>query len=165
MKQSLYLETTIPSYLAARTSSNIVIAGRQAVTHEFWEDERDKYDLYVSSFVYEECSKGDSSVAKKRLELLKDIEVLENTPDIEPLADVYMRLLSIPQSKRIDALHLAICCVHDIEILLSWNCTHLGTDSMLIAKKHNDAHGLFTPRMITPDSLVEKYTEVDFDEQ
>jgi len=40
MKQSLYLETTIPSYLAARTSSNLVIAGRQAVTHDFWEDER-----------------------------------------------------------------------------------------------------------------------------
>jgi predicted nucleic acid-binding protein len=163
-KSTLYLETTIPSYLAARTSSNITIAGRQNTTCDFWEEERHKYDLYVSSFVYEECRNGDPNVAKKRLELLKDIEVLENTPDVEPLADVYMRLLSIPQKKRLDALHLAICCVHGIDILLSWNCGHLGNESMRLAQKHNDKHGLFTPRMITPDYLVGKYLEVDFDE-
>ena len=75
-----------------------------------------------------------------------------------------MRLLSIPQSKRIDALHLAMCCVHKMNILLSWNCSHLGAESMQIAQKHNDANGLFTPRMITPDALVNKYTEVDLDE-
>ena len=164
MKQSLYLETTIPSYLAARMSSNITIAGRQNVTHEFWAEERHKYDLYISYFVFEECRKGDVLVAKKRLELLENITVLEETPEVEPLADVYMRLLSIPQNKRIDALHLAMCCVHKMNILLSWNCSHLGAESMQIAQKHNDANGLFTPRMITPDALVNKYTEVDLDE-
>jgi hypothetical protein len=164
MKQSLYLETTIPSYLAARTSSNLVIAGRQAVTHDFWEMERHKYSLYVSDFVYEECEKGDFVVAQRRLELLKDIIVLEETSDVEPLADVYMRLLSISQSKRVDALHLAMCCVHRMDILLSWNCSHLGAESMQIAQKHNDAHGLFTPRMITPDALVDRYKEGDINE-
>jgi predicted nucleic acid-binding protein len=164
MKPSLYLETTIPSYLAARTSSSIIIAGRQAVTHEFWEDERRKYNLYVSSFVYDECRRGDTVVAQKRLELLTNISVLDETPDIEPLADVYMRILSIPPSKRVDALHLAMCCVHKINYLLSWNCSHLGTESMQIAQKHNDMHGLFTPKMVTPDALVLKYKEVDFNE-
>ena len=165
MKKSLYLETTIPSYLAARMSSNITIAGRQNVTHEFWEDERDKYDLYVSFFVHEECRKGDSNVSQKRLELLKGIDILENTPDVEPLADVYMRLLSIPQKSGVDSLHLAICAVYEIDILLTWNCTHLGNDDILrIAQKYNDAHGLSTPRIITPDFLVGKYMEVDFDE-
>ena len=60
MKPSLYLETTIPSYLAARTSANIIIAGRQAVTHEFFESEKHKYNLYVSDYVYEECEKATS---------------------------------------------------------------------------------------------------------
>jgi hypothetical protein len=164
MKPSLYLETTIPSYLAARTSKNVTIAVRQAATHEFWENERHKYDLYASFFVYEECRKGDPNVAEKRLDVLKDIEILENTPDIEPLADVYMRLLSIPQKSRVDALHLAMCCVHDIAILLSWNCTHLGVESMRIAQKYNDAHGLSTPLMVTPEYLVNKYKEADFNE-
>jgi hypothetical protein len=75
-----------------------------------------------------------------------------------------MRMLSIPLNKRIDAFHLAMCCVNRIDILLSWNCTHLGTDSMMLAKKHNDLHGLYTPRMVTPDFLVGKYMEVVFDE-
>ena len=165
MKPSLYLETTIPSYLAARISSNLIIAGRQAVTYDFWEYERHKYDLYVSFFVHEECRNGDPSAAKRRLELLKGIDIIETTPDVEPLADVYMRLLSIPPSKKIDALHLAICCVYGIDILLTWNCTHLGNDDIMrLTQKHNDAHGLPTPRMITPDFLVGKYMEVDLDE-
>ena len=165
MKQSLYLETTIPSYLAARTSSNLVIAGRQAVTHDFWEDERHKYDLYISDYVIEECEKGDSVVAKKRLELLNGIDILRTTTQIKPLADVYMCILPISQKSRIDALHLAICSVYGIDVLLTWNCTHLGNDdTMRIAQKHNDAHGFSTPRIITPDFLVGKYMEVDLDE-
>jgi hypothetical protein len=163
MKPSLYLETTIPSYLAARTSGSIIIAGRQAVTHEFWEGERHKYNLFVSDYVIGECMRGDVTVAKKRLSFIEGIESLKDTPDIDPLADAYMRLLSIPKSKRIDALHLAMCSIHGIDILLSWNCTHLGAESMQIAQKHNDAHGLHTPKMITPDALFEKYSEVDFD--
>ena len=164
MKPNLYLETTIPSYLAARISKNPIIAGRQAITHEFFESERHKYDLVVSTYVHEECKKGDSSVAEKRLGYLEGISVLEETPEVEPLADVYMQILSIPERSRVDALHLAVCCVHGVDILLSWNCSHLGVESMLIAKRYNDARGLSTPQMITPDSLACKYKEVDFDE-
>ena len=54
MKQSLYLETTIPSYLAARPSRDLITAGRQAVTHEFHKSEWDKYRLCVSGYVLEE---------------------------------------------------------------------------------------------------------------
>ena len=164
-KKSIYIETSIPSFMAARTSSNVVIAGKQAVTHEFWESERQNYNLYVSVFVHEECSKGDPNVSKKRLDYLKDITILANTPDIEPLADVYMHLLSIPQRSRVDALHLAMCCVHSIDILLSWNCTHLvNIENMLRIQKQNDACGLFTPRMITPDFIVDNYMEVEINE-
>ena len=163
MKPSLYLETTIPSYLVARTSTNMVIAGRQAVTHEFWESERDKYNLYVSDYVRIECSRGDAEVAQRRLHLIDGIEMVLITPDIEPLADVYMSILSIPPKNRTDALHLAVCCLNEIDILLSWNFAHLGVESMQIIQKYNDAHGFHTPRMTTPDALVSEYLEVDFD--
>ena len=45
MKQSIYIETTIPSYAAARTSFDTIIAGRQAATIRFFEFEQYKYDL------------------------------------------------------------------------------------------------------------------------
>jgi len=163
LKPSLYLETTIPSYLAARTSSNIITAGKQALTHDFWDLERHKYDLYVSDYVHEECEKGDILVANRRLALLDGIDILRKTPDVNLLADVYMNLLSIPQRSKIDAQHLAICCHYGIDILLSWNCTHLGIESMQIVMKYNDNHGLLTPQMITPDYIVEKYKEGNLD--
>jgi len=161
LKQSVYLETTIPSYLAARTSSNIIIAGKQAATHEFFEKEQYKYNLYVSRFVLQECANGDVNVAKRRMEWLNGIAVLPDTPDIERLADTYMGILSIPLRSRIDTQHLAMCCIHEIDILLSWNCTHLGVASMQKIQGYNDAHGLHTPQMTTPHSLVKKILEVD----
>ena len=164
MKPSLYLETTILSYLAARTSDRMIIAGKQALTHEFWERERSDFDLFVSDYVYEECEKGDPDVAKRRLTLLNGISILKKTPDVEPLADLYMKLLSIPSKSKIDAQHLAICCVYGIDILLSWNCAHLGIESMQVILKYNNSHGLLTPQMITPDYIVEKYKEGSLDE-
>ncbi len=164
MKPTLYLETTIPSYLAARTSKDIVTAGNQILTHEFYESERHKYELYVSNYVLQECSRGDASAAQRRLSWLAGIELLKITPEVEPLADIYLHMLSIPQKSRVDALHLAICCINDIDILLSWNCSHLGVDNMLIVKEYNDAHGLSTPKMITPYYLVSKNKEVELDE-
>ena len=163
MKQSIYIETTIPSYLAARTSNNIIIAGKQATTHEFFETEAQKYDLFISDYVLDECEKGDPIVSKKRIDFVKGISLLEITPEIEPLADEYMRILSIPNKNRMDALHLAMCCVYGIDILLSWNCAHLGVESMTKVLKYNTPKGLHTPQMVTPDNLVTKYMEVDLD--
>ena len=48
---------------------DIIIAGRQAVTHEFWDSERDNYNLYVSLFVHDECERGDSVLAGRRMEV------------------------------------------------------------------------------------------------
>jgi hypothetical protein len=43
MKQKVYIETTIASYLAARLSNNIIVAGRQVLTLEWWEHRRNAF--------------------------------------------------------------------------------------------------------------------------
>lgn len=48
-KPTLYLETTIPSYLAARPSRDLIVAARQQITHEWWDYEKTKFSLYTSS--------------------------------------------------------------------------------------------------------------------
>ncbi len=45
---TLYIETSIVSYLRQRPSSQVVMAARQLLTHQWWNDERSKYDLVTS---------------------------------------------------------------------------------------------------------------------
>ncbi len=47
----VYLETTIPSYLAARPSRDLVTAAHQEITRQWWETARDRFDIYVSEAV------------------------------------------------------------------------------------------------------------------
>jgi hypothetical protein len=47
-RKTLYIETTIPSLLTSRPSTDIIKAGRQAATKLFWDCERHKYDLFIS---------------------------------------------------------------------------------------------------------------------
>jgi len=54
MKPRLYLETTIPSYLTARPSRDLVVAGHQEITREWWEKRAASFRLYISQLVIDE---------------------------------------------------------------------------------------------------------------
>ena len=59
MKSRLYLETTIPSYLTSRPSRDLIVAGHQQITREWWERRRDNFQLYIiSQLVIDEVSAG-----------------------------------------------------------------------------------------------------------
>ena len=60
MNKSVYIESSVISYLTARPSRDLVIAGHQPVTAEWWDDRRLRYDVYVSPLVVEEISAGDA---------------------------------------------------------------------------------------------------------
>ena len=51
MKSRLYLETTIPSYLTSRPSRDLIIAGHQQVTRDWWEKRRGDFQIYISQLV------------------------------------------------------------------------------------------------------------------
>ena len=73
----VYIETTIPSYLAARASRDIIVAAQQQITIEWWEESHLKYDLYVSEAVLDECRAGDADVARKRLGFIDYLPILK----------------------------------------------------------------------------------------
>jgi len=153
-KKSLYLESTIPSYLTAKESKDVINAARQSITRLFWEKERDKYRLVVSQYVIEECKLGDPKAAQKRLELIANIPVLEGSERVDELASVYQKLLGIPDRAKTDCFHLAICVIAKVHFLLSWNCTHLGLNAYLKIRDSNEKHGLWTPLLVTPEYFV-----------
>jgi len=158
--KSIYIETTIPSLAVSRPSRDTIIAGRQAATALFWENERFKYDLYISQYVISECSLGDAEAAARRLNFLKGIPVIPKSEQISALADIYQQLLCIPDRAKIDCFHLATCVAAEMDYLLSWNCAHLGIHTFVKIHGYNEKHGLFTPLLITPEALIEaKETE------
>jgi hypothetical protein len=81
MKSSLYLETTIPSYLTSRPSRDLIIAGHQELTREWWAKRRGAFQLYVSQLVVDEASAGDPVAARERLKVLQDLPLLDITPE------------------------------------------------------------------------------------
>lgn len=48
-RPTVYLETSVISYLAARPSRDMVTATRQDITREWWDTAAHSYELYVRS--------------------------------------------------------------------------------------------------------------------
>jgi hypothetical protein len=67
MKLRVYIETSVISYLTNRPALDVITAGHQATTYKWWEDERSKYELFVSQFVIDEARSGDPVAAQKRI--------------------------------------------------------------------------------------------------
>jgi predicted nucleic acid-binding protein len=153
-RKSLYVESTIPSYVTARTSRDPITAGHQAATKLFWETERHKYDLYISQYVIDEIRDGDRDAAKKRLDLVEGIPVYPKTAETDSLAEIYQKLLGIPDRAKADCIHLAVCVLERINYLLTWNCAHLGVASQINVQYYNDQHGLWVPTLAMPEALM-----------
>lgn len=81
-KFSVYIETSIISYLAAKPSRNLLTAACQQITAEWWEDKRNEYNLFTSELVVAEAKTGDQDAAAKRLKLLRGISELKITDDV-----------------------------------------------------------------------------------
>ena len=75
--KSVYVETTIISYLTARPSRDLINAARQELTWEWWEKRRHDFELFISQTVLDEASAGDPEAAQRRLELLADVPLLD----------------------------------------------------------------------------------------
>jgi hypothetical protein len=128
---------------------------RQEISKEFWEYERQKYNLYISQYVVEECKRGDEDAAKRRLELIKDIPSLPTSEDVENLAEEYYKCLGISKKAKTDCFHLAISVIGKMDYLMSWNMTHLGERYFNEVAEYNYKNNLWLPRMHTPDAIMD----------
>src|SRR5438094_601003 len=130
MSDRVYVETTFVSYLMARPNRDVVIAGHQQVTHEWWDTRRASYELCVSQLVLDEVAAGDAQAAQERLLVLRPMLVLETTADALELAKELLQAGALPAKAADDALHIAIAATKKVPYLLTWNCRHLANAVM-----------------------------------
>ena len=64
---SVYIETSIVSYLTARPSQNLLVAAWQGVTVDWWDHHRLDFQLCTSGLVLEEAERGDPQAAASRV--------------------------------------------------------------------------------------------------
>src|SRR5207244_7412838 len=96
MPERVYIETTVVSYLTARPHRDVVIAGHQQVTHEWWDTRRASYELCVSQLVRKESGAGDSQAAQERLEVLKPMTLLATSDQALELAKKLIQAGALP---------------------------------------------------------------------
>jgi predicted nucleic acid-binding protein len=124
MSRRVYLETSVISYLAALPSRDVVVAGNQQVTRDWWA-RRSRFELFVSDAVLEEARRGDADAARRRQGFLDGIAVLAIHRDAERLAASFLAGAALPRKAAIDAVHIALAAVHGMDFLVTWNCTHI----------------------------------------
>ena len=154
MKNSVYLDTTIISYLFDKRDS---IKTFTDITREWWDNQRDNYDLFLSIETLAELNEGNYPYKEDSIRLAETIEVLPRIKDIVRIAEIYIDNLVMPKDIEGDAIHLAYASIYKMDFLLTWNCQHLANARK---KPHirqlNTKLKLFIPEIITPLELFEE---------
>ena len=156
MKPTLYLETSIVSYYTGRPSRDLIIAGRQQITRDWWENERGKYSLYISALVLQESGRGEPEAVKRRQQTLRGIPLLGTTGATEELAEALVKKGPIPPGYPEDALHIALASTNGMDYLLTWNFRHINNATMKCDVARIVAlFGHECPVICTPEELLE----------
>lgn len=155
VKPSIYVETSIVSYLTSRPSRDLVAAARQQLTHSWWDDHRPRFALWISELVLEEARLGDPGAAARRIEVLDELPILSATFKAERLAHRVLAGSGLPAKAAADAAHIAIATVHRVDYLLTWNCTHIANPFIQRAARRICADaGYEAPTICTPEEFI-----------
>ena len=160
MKRRGYIETSVVSYLASRPSRDLVVAGRQQLTHTWWEVRRPVFDLVISQVVIDEAGAGDPDAATRRLALIADVPSLDVTTAAAELAAILIERVPLPAQAAADAAHMAVAAYHGIDYLLTWNVAHIANATL--RRRVEDVcrdQGYTAPVLCTPDELMEDADE------
>ena len=154
MKPTVYVESSVISYLASRPNRDIVIAGRQAISHDWWANHRQRFELRVSALVEQEICRGDSSAAERRLEWIAEIPSLSITDDATNIANQLLAARAVPKGSEEDALHIGIAAAQGATFLLTWNFKHINNAETKAAIVNVvESYGFTCPQLCSPEEL------------
>jgi hypothetical protein len=155
MKSKLYIESSIFSYLAARPSRDVIVAGQQASTLRWWKDRRRDYQIFISKLVWQEVGQGDAAAVERRLQLIRPLPWLQVTSEVVRLTRALVGRKALPPNAADDATHIALGAVYRMEFLLTWNFTHINNPATEeLVRIVCGQHGFPCPVICTPDQLL-----------
>ncbi len=158
--KTVYIETSISSYLTAKPSRDVRATAWQQLTAQWWEQEKPKYELFTSELVLAEAGAGDPAAANRRLDSLRDIRELTVSDEVKTLASRLVADGGIPVHAEADALHVAIAAVHAVDYLLTWNCRHINNAATKpIIRSICAVAGFACPEICTPLELLTEEAE------
>ena len=154
MKPIVYLESSVISYLTFRPNRDVIIAGRQAITLDWWENQRQRFELRISILVEEEISRGDSKDAQLRLETVDDIPSLTISDDATKVANLLLAKGVVPKGSEEDALYIGIAAAQGVDFLLTWNFKHINNaETKESVIKIVESCGYKCPQLCPPEEL------------
>jgi hypothetical protein len=154
-KPTVYIETSIVSYLAARPSRDPITARNQRLTHEWWNTHRHRYALYTSKLVIDEAANGDPQMARLRAALLAPLPLLYPHDAVTRLAEDLRRRIPMPPRAETDASHLALGTCYGLAYLLTWDCKHIANPRLKnrIEQICREC-GYRAPKLLTPAQML-----------
>lgn len=154
MAESVYIESSVISYLVARPSRDIVIAARHAITETWWREQKAEFELFISNLVVQEIGKGDVEAAEKRLGTVRNLSLLATSSEAQVLAKELLVRGALPANSEEDALHIGIAAAAGIDFLLTWNFKHINNAHTKAAITNVvEAHGFVCPILCSPEEL------------
>jgi hypothetical protein len=155
MKPKIYIESSVVSYLIAKPTRDLVSAAHQQLTREWCDKSLKKFDVYVSTLILSEISRGDKDASVERNRVIANIPVLSVNMDALDLASQILAKSGLPKKAGDDATHIACATLSGMDFLLTWNCKHIANAT--IRKKVemiiSDA-GFVCPVIATPEELM-----------
>ena len=153
--ETVYIETSIVSYLVAAPSRDLLTAANQQVTRDWWQQRRADFACLVSQEVVAEASRGDPEQVRRRLEVLAALPRVAVSADAEELARLFLSTGCLSPKAARDAVHLAVATAIAADYLLTWNCRHLA-NAQILKRLEREAQraGRALPRVCTPLELM-----------
>ena len=118
----IYLETTMFNYYFDTERE------AHADTVKLFEEiKAGKYQAFTSIYAVREIMRAPEERAQKMTGLIKSygIVVLDNSDEADNLATLYQLKGIIPPGSTIDAQHIAVATVNDLDIIISLNFKHI----------------------------------------
>ena len=158
IRPKIYLDTSVINFLFHDYAPE-----KKEITVDFFDNYilTEVYDTYISLFVSQELRQTDNET--KRNNLLEVVDryrlapiSIANMAEVEAVANEILKEGILPPNKLLDALHIAVCVVCEIDYLVSWNFKHLANinkERKVLALTYK--MGYLRPiRIITPLELM-----------